>query len=117
METTRVHQDLIGKSYDEIKSALSIVEDQGGCCGVAGCDVEDVVPHGVDVSKLRLKDCVQIEYDESHGSRVVLNFVFSDGEREIILGYELSASSGSGWSYGAYVELSLGDRVLASASW
>ena len=116
METTRVHQDLIGKSYEEIKQALVIVEDGGGCCGWSDYDVT-TIPEGVDVTKLVLKDCVQIDYDEEYSNRVVLNFVFSDGKGELVLGYDLSAGSGSGWSYGAYVTLSLGERELATASW
>lgn len=117
METSKVHQDLIGKNYNEIKEALNVVEDQGDCCGYASCDSTSVIPEGVDVDKLSLKDCVSITYDDEYSNRAVLNFVFTDGEGELILGYELSAGSGSGWSYGSYVKLCLGERELASASW
>lgn len=117
MKTIKVHQDLIGNSYDEIKEALHIVDDQGDCCGYASCDTTSVIPEGVDVSKLFLKDCVSISYDDEYSDRVVLNFVFTDGDGELILGYDLSAGSGSGWSYGSYVKLYLGERELASASW
>ena len=118
METTRVHQDLIGKSYSDIVSKLKIDEDHGDCCGYASCETTDnVIPEGVDTENLVLIDCVHIQYKSEYDSRSVLNFVFTDGIGDLILGYELSAGSGSGWGYGAYVTLSYEDRELASASW
>lgn len=117
MNTEKVNQHLIGKSYREIVDNLRVEEDGGDCCGWAGCNVTEI-PANVDVEALVLRDCVQIDYDDEDFSRVVLNFVFSDGDRgEVILGYELSAGSGSGWSYGAYAAVELGGEVLASASW
>lgn len=117
MNTEKVNQHLIGKSYREIVDNIEIVEDGVDCCGWAGCEITHM-PEGVDLDSLVLKDCVQIDYAEDDFSRTVLNFVFADGnEGEVILGYELSAGSGSGWSYGAYVSLKLGDEELASASW
>lgn len=118
METTRINQHLIGMSYKDIVPKLEIFEDSGDCCGYASCEQVGVIPDHVDIEKLVCKDCVKIEYDESYcGNRSVVNFVFTDGEGELILGYELSAGSGSGWSYGAYVQLKLGDEVLAEESW
>lgn len=117
MQTTKVHQDLIGKSYNEIVAAIKIDEDNGGCCGYAQCDEVSAIPSHVSTDALVLKDCVEIEYDERDEDRKVLNFVFTDGEGELILGYELRAGSGSGWSYGAWVSLSLEDREICGASW
>ena len=119
MKTERVHQDLIGKSYSDIVSKLKITEDHEDCCGYASCKTTDnVIPEGVDTESLVLKDCVHIQYEiEYESDRSVLNFVFTDGVGDLILGYELTAGSGSGWRYGAWVTLSYEDRVLAEVSW
>lgn len=118
METNRVNQHLVGSKYEDILPKLSIFEDQGDCCGYASCEEQFTLPLDTDIAKLVLKDCVQIDYNEDYdGSRSVVNFVFTDGEGEWILGYKLSAGSGSGWGYGAYVQLKLGDEVLAEESW
>lgn len=117
METNLVNQHLIGKSYTEIVDHLEFDEDCGGCCGHASIEEVTGVPSGTDTSKLTLKNCVEICYSDSYNDRVVLNFVFTDGEGELILGYELNASSGSGWSYGAYAKIIHENEVLAAVSW
>jgi hypothetical protein len=118
MITTQVHEELIGKPYADIIEKLQIASDGGDCCGWAECDETGVIPEGVDTSTLTLKGCVKIEYDEEYNSREVLNFIFvtPDGS-EVLLGYDLSAGSGSGWSYGAWVTVSLDGKTLAEASW
>lgn len=122
MKTEQVNQHLVGMSYNDIVPKLSVVEDQGDCCGYSSCEQKEVIPSHVDVNNLVLKDCVRISYEDEEdnyasGSRSVLNFVFTDGNGDLILGYELSAGSGSGWEYGAWVELRLEDTALASESW
>lgn len=119
MDAVKVNQHLIGKSYKDIVDHLEIVEEQGDCCGYAGANVCTALPADLDTSTLVLKDCVQISYEEEYASaRTVLNFIFStpNGD-EVVYGYELSAGSGSGWSYGAYVKLMLQGEVLAEESW
>lgn len=118
MEAQRVNAYLIGKKYHEIVDKLNIVEYQGDCCGYASCKVTAALPEGLDLASLVLKDCVQLNYNPVEEDRQVLNFVFktTDGN-EVILGYELSAGSGSGWSYGAYVQLKHNDVILCEASY
>lgn len=118
MQTEKVNQHLIGKSYHDIVDHLVIDEDQGDCCGWASCETITSLPDTIDLSKLVLEDCVQISYDDNDMSRVVVNFVFTDNVSDtVILGYELSAGSGSGWGYGAYVSMKLDGEELAGASW
>lgn len=119
MITTKVHQNLIGMTYHEVIDKLEIIEDQGACCGFAGCDIAGEIPDDLDKDHLTLKDCVRIEYDEDYNkAQVVLNFVFQTKEgNELVLGYHLEAGSGSGWGYGAYVILRREGEELASASW
>lgn len=117
MEATLVNQHLIGKSYSEIVDHLEFDEDCGDCCGYASIDEIAGVPSGIDTSKLILKNCVEICYDEPDENRVVLNFVFTNGIEEIILGYELTAGSGSGWSYGAYAMIVHENQKLAEVNW
>ena len=117
METTKVNQHLVGMSYDNIIPKLDFIEDDGGCCGFATYSVTNELPESISTKDLVLKDCVQIQYDNEYKDRTVLNFVFSAPEGELILGYELCAGSGSGWSYGAFVRMKLGKDVLAEASW
>jgi hypothetical protein len=117
MESTLVNQHLIGKSYSEIVDHLQFDEDCGGCCGYASIEEISEIPKGIDKNKLTLKNCVEISYGGEYNERVVLNFIFTDGEGELILGYELTASSGSGWSYGAYAKIMHENQLLAGVSW
>lgn len=119
MQTEKVNQHLIGKSYHDIVDRLEFVEDQGGCCGWASYDVIHALPMDINLDMLTLADCVQIEYEgDFDGDRRVINFLFSDEKGgTVILGYELSAGSGSGWGYGAYVSMKLDGEELAGASW
>ena len=106
MKTEQVNQHLVGMSYNDIVPKLEIVQDHGDCCGYSSCEQKEVIPSHVDVDKLVLRDCVRISYGDetmdqfASGSRSVLNFVFTDGSGDLILGYELSAGSGSGWGSG-----------------
>lgn len=118
MNTIQVHEELTGKSYAEVIGKLEILTDDGECCGWAKCEQADVIPDGVDTNTLTLKSCVKIEYGEKDFSREVLNFIFTTPNgSEVLLGYELSAGSGSGWSYGAWVSIKLDGKTLAETSW
>ena len=119
METNRVNQHLIGLTYDELIPKLEFINDPGDCCGYSSCEESTAIPEGVNVHELVLKDCVQITYESDRSSgRSVLNFVFTDKEgNEVVLGYELEAGSGSGWSYGAFIIIEHEGKTLAKESW
>ena len=120
MKTEKIMQHLIGKTYKEITSNLSFTQDDGNCCGYADVEVIDAVKDLNNADNAILLYVVQIDYNEQsgNGNRVVANFVFDLGdEKGLILGYELSAGSGSGWSYGAFCSLKYGDEEVVSASW
>lgn len=122
MKTTLVHQELYGTTYAEVVAGLNIKENQGGCCGWADSVVEDELAQLSEAEKgeAKLVACVLVEYDDETdtSSRVVCNFLFNtDDKIGLLLGYDLSAGSGSGWSYGAYVSLNFLDQEIASASW
>lgn len=120
MKTEKIMQHLIGKTYAEIISNLSISQDDGDCCGRADVEIQDALKDMESSHKAVLFDVVKIDYngDEVEGERVVANFIFDIGdEKGIILGYDLSASSGSGWSYGAFCTLKYKDEEIVSASW
>lgn len=119
MKTEKIMQHLIGKSYADVVSMLSIEEGHGDCCGYASCEVSDMVAQLEGSSDAVLADVVKIEYDNySEEDRAVVNFIFDLGDmRGVILGYELYASSASGWAYGAYCTLKLGDKEVASVRW
>lgn len=115
MQTEKIMQHLIGKTYEEVILALSTDEDQGDCCGWANLEITDEV-NGNPSAKL--VDVVRIDYEEEEFDRVVVNFIFDvGGNKGVILGYDLSAGSGSGWRYRAYVTLKYGDEEVASASY
>lgn len=120
MKTEKIMQHLIGKTYKEITQALSIQQDDGDCCGCADVEVSDALKDIKSANKAVLFDVVKIDYNEESGDgeRVVANFIFDLGKKKgLILGYDLSASSGSGWSYGAYCTLKYEDEEVVSASW
>lgn len=120
MKTEKIMQHLIGKTYKEIVKALSIEKDDGDCCGYADVDVLDAVKELENSESAVLVDVVQIDYTEEHGEyeRVVANFIFDLGEHKgLILGYDMHASSGSGWGYGAYCALKYEDETVSCASW
>ena len=118
MKVEQVNQHLIGKSYHDIVDHLQWDEDGGDCCGWYNYEEFSGIPEDVNLSDLVLKDCTVIEYGGDLKDRCVLNFVFVDkNESNVILGYELSAGSGSGWSYGAYVTCSHNGVELATTSW
>ncbi|WP_241301060.1 hypothetical protein [Burkholderia cenocepacia] len=115
-ETTLHH--LVGKTYTEVIDALSVTEGQGDCCGWSDHCVADCLKDLEDKEKAVLVQVVKIEYDESESDRVALNFIFDLGDKKgLILGYELSAGSGSGWQYGAHCTLHFHGEEIASASW
>src|SRR5690606_2130921 len=111
----------IGKTYKEIVELLRTEEDGGDCCGWSECSIEDSLVSLEDKEEAVLVNVVEIEYpsEDSHCSeRNVINFIFDLGEQKgLILGYDLQAGSGSGWSYGAYVTLYYDKEEVASASW
>ena len=119
MKTESVNEYLIGKTYDQIILLLAFDEDQGDCCGFARWDKigDHQLPADIDTSLLVLEDCTLIEYDDIDGKRVVHNFVFNYKGDKVVLGYELTAGSGSGWAYSAYVKMSLDNETLAEAWW
>ena len=118
MKTEQIMQHLIGKPYAEVVALLSIEQDDGDCCGYAGCEVSDCVKDLEAAASATLKDVVRIDYEDEYADRVVVNFIFEAGDNKgVILGYELSAGSGSGWTYGAYCVLKCGDEEVAEACW
>lgn len=120
MKTEKIMQHLTGKTYKEVVEALSIEQDDGDCCGYAGVEIIDAVKDLEDADNAVLFDIVKIDYndDGGDGERVVANFIFDLGdEKGLILGYDLSAGSGSGWSYGAFCTLKYGEEEVVSASW
>lgn len=119
MKTEKIMQHLIGKTYKEVVSAISVDEDPGDCCGWAESSVDDYVRILEDANSAVLFDVVRIEYDDDdEEDRVVVNFIFDLGENKgVILGYELRAGSDSGYSYGATCTLKYGDEEVASVEW
>ena len=121
MKTTQIMQHLIGKTYKEIVDHLRTEEDGGDCCGWSECSIEDSLVYLEDKESAVLVDVVEIDYsdeDSDASDRSVVNFIFDLGDRKgLILGYDLQAGSGSGWSYGAYVTLYYDKEEVASASW
>lgn len=120
MKTKKIMQHLVGKTYKEIVSSLSISQDDGDCCGYADVEIIDAVKDLNNSDNAVLLDVVKIDYNDDSGGceRVVANFIFDLGdEKGLILGYELSAGSGSGWSYGAHCNLKYEDEEVVSASW
>ena len=118
METQSVMNHLVGKTYKEVVSMLSIEDDYGDCCGYADCEVQDFVEALEGSDSAVLKDVIRISYESDYSDRVVVNFVFDLGKNKgVILGYDLTAGSGSGWRYGAYCILKYGDEEVAAASW
>jgi len=120
MKTEKIMQHLIGKTYKEVVFSLSISQDDGDCCGWASIEIVDSVKDLDNCDNAVLLDVVKIDYNENsfEYERTVANFIFDLGqEKGLILGYELSAGSGSGWSYGAFCTLSYGDEEVVSASW
>lgn len=121
MKTTPIMQHLIGKTYKEIVDNLRTEEDGGDCCGWSECYVEDSLVDLKDKTEAVLVDVVEIDYsdeDTDCSARSVINFIFDLGDKKgLILGYDLKAGSGSGWSYGAYVTLYFDKEEVASASW
>lgn len=114
MKTEKVMQHLIGKTYKEVVSNLTYYSYDGDCCGWSDVEVSDLV---TDDSAI-LVDAVKISYEMEEGDRVVVNFVFDLGDQKgLILGYDLSAGSGSGWAYGAHCSLSYQDECIAVASY
>lgn len=120
MNTTLINQELYGKSYTEIKQALNIVEDGGGCCGWADFTEYDALEKLSDHDKenAKLIACILVDYDNTDLSRVVCNFVFeTPNNTGLILGYDMKAGSGSGWSYGAFVNLNYYYDTIASVNY
>ena len=122
MKTTQIMQHLIGKSYKEILVHLRTEGDEGDCCGWCECYIEDSLLNLKDKAEAVLVDVVEIDYSDDDDSdcsdRSVINFIFDLGDKKgLILGYDLQAGSGSGWSYGAYVTLYFDKEEVASASW
>lgn len=122
MKTTQIMQHLIGKTYKELVDHLRTEEDGGDCCGWSNCYIEDSLVDLKDKAEAVLVDVVEIDYSDEGDSdcsdRSVINFIFDLGDQKgLILGYDLQAGSGSGWSYGAYVTLYFDKEEVASANW
>lgn len=110
---------LLSVEFPEYDYWYDIVDD-GDCCGYADVEVLDAIKEFKNADNAVLFDVVKIDYNDEggDGERVVANFIFDLGEDiGMILGYDLSASSGSGWSYGAFCILKYGDEEVVSASW
>lgn len=118
MKTEQVMQHLVGKTYKEVVESLRVESWDGDCCGWSECTVSDMVKEIEDASDARLKHVVRIDYPEDEGERVVVNFIFDIGGGDgVILGYDMSAGSGSGWAYGAGCKLMYGTEEVASVSY
>lgn len=118
METTKIMQHLIGKPYSEVAASLRTEEDHGDCCGYADSDKSDQIAEVGAAKDAILVDVIQISYGYTDEDRVVANFIFDAGDNKgLILGYDMTAGSGSGWQYGASCELYHGDDLVAGASW
>lgn len=118
MKTEQVMKHLVGKTYKEVVESLRVESDQGDCCGWSECAVSDMVKEIEGASDARLKHVVRIDYPEDEGERVVVNFIFDIGGGDgAILGYDMSAGSGSGWGYGAWCKLMHGDEEIASVDY
>ena len=115
-------QHLIGKTYKELVDHLRTEEDGGDCCGWSNCYIENSLVDLKNKAEAVLVDVVEIDYsddaDADYSDRSVINFIFDLGDKKgLILGYDLQAGSGSGWSYGAYVTLYFDKEEVASANW
>lgn len=118
MKTEKIMSHLIGKSYKDVVESVSFEEDYGDCCGYASVEVIDSLEGEWNAHSATLFDVVRIDYSEDSSDRVVVNFIFDLGDKKgLILGYDLSAGSGSGWSYGAFCTLKYLNEEVASASW
>ena len=121
MKTTQIMQHLINKTYKEIVDHLRTEEDGGDCCGWSKCYIEDSLVDLKEKEEAVLVNVIEIDYppeDFDCSNRTVINFIFDLGNQKgLILGYDLQAGSGSGWSYGAYVTLYYDKEEVASASW
>lgn len=120
MYCTEILQDLKGIKYSELMAKIQFEEYNGDCCGHARIDKICGIPEDIDASDLTFKGAVRIDYEENEleRQRTVVNFVFytSDG-REVVLGYEMLATSCSGWSYGACAKIKYDNDVIASVVW
>lgn len=117
MKVEKIMQHLIGKSYQEVSASLNIKSDNGDCCGWAHCDVRDDIALLASNETTILADVIQYTYDDDDAARAVVNFVFNIGGNDgLILGYDMTASSGSGWSYGAYCDLYYGDELVSGVA-
>lgn len=118
MKTTKIKQHLIGKTYREVVENLRYENGYGDCCGWSSCDIEDSLKSLSDKENAVLIDVVEIIYYADDFDRCVVNFLFDLGSNKgLILGYDMSAGSGSGWTYGAYVNLYYGEEEVASVQW
>jgi len=118
MEATEVMTHLYGKTYAEVVESLSVQDDQGDCCGWADCEITDEIYHLDGSDEAVLVKVIQYDYSSDCSDRCVVNFIFDLGDSKgLILGYDLSAGSGSGWSYGAFVSLSYNKEIVASVSY
>lgn len=118
MKVEQIMQHLVGSTYKEVVDNLNIEEDQGDCCGSAGYSVSDALSQIKDKDQAILKEVIMISYDYSDFDRVVVNFIFDLGDQKgLILGYDMEASSGSGWSYGAFCVLNYKEEEVAGACW
>lgn len=119
MNVELVLPHLTGKTYKEVIAAIEIDSDGGDCCGWGEATCTDALADIAERDNATLVQVTKITYDsELDQERVVMNFLFDIGFRKgLILGYELTASSGSGWSYGAYCSLEYDGKEVARAQW
>lgn len=114
-----VLENLKGLSYYEVLDKITVDEDNGDCCGWADCDIVEP-PLYVDWSKLKLSHTTEHDRPSTYGgddSVTVFNFIFESEEGTFVLGYELSARSCPGWSYCAWVAVSVDGVEVANASY
>lgn len=108
MQATHEYTHLIGKTYAEVIPHMEFYIDDGDCCGYATIETTADIPAPIDVSELLLEGCVRYNYESGDEDREVLNFVFvrytPETKEQLLVGYELTAGSGSGWHYGVYAK-------------
>lgn len=113
-------ENLIGKTYKEVVSALSIEEYGGDCGGWAYHTFYDEVAWHPGHENAVLSNVLRINYsdDDEDGLTAIMNFFFALGEeRDLVLGYALSAGSDSGESCGAYCSMKYNGEEIANVSW
>ncbi len=96
-----VHEDKILIKLNNHLYVLSIIEDQGDCCGFA--EFQSRMFFEKDNERNPIITNITLQEEDSYdGASAKLTFF---GENKELAQVEAEAGSGSGWAYGASVEL------------